>query len=156
MGAARTDAVEVVPEDYSYVFNPYREPIARAKPGQRVKIHTEDAFESRIHTPDDLPGRALATAKFLSPRRARSSQRAPSRGTPWPSGWRASSRSGTSLYGCASRRFRRAGIRSTNPAKRSFSADRGATQRARPRLFRPSLEGEGQEMIGTVKLISVK
>jgi hypothetical protein len=51
VGAARTDAVEVVPEDYSYVFNPYREPIARVEPGQRVKIHTEDAFESRIHTP---------------------------------------------------------------------------------------------------------
>jgi amidase len=67
VGAARTDAVEVVPEDYSYVFNPYREPIARVEPGQRVKIHTEDAFESRIHTPEDLPSRALATAKFLNP-----------------------------------------------------------------------------------------
>ncbi len=59
--------MEVVPEDYSYLFNPYRGPIVRVEPGQRVKIHTEDAFESRIHTPDDLPGRALATAKFLNP-----------------------------------------------------------------------------------------
>ena len=40
--------VEVVPEDYSYVFNPYREPIATVKPGERVTIHTDDAFESRI------------------------------------------------------------------------------------------------------------
>ena len=67
VGAARTDAVEVVPEDYSYVFNPYREPIARVEPGQSVTIHTEDAFESRIRTPEDLPSRALATAKFLNP-----------------------------------------------------------------------------------------
>ena len=56
--------MEVVPEDYSYVFNPYREPIARVEPGQSVTIHTEDAFESRINTPDDLPGRALATERL--------------------------------------------------------------------------------------------
>ena len=59
--------VEVVPEDYSYLFNPYREPVARVKPGQRVVIHTEDAFESRIKNAEDLPSRALATAKFLNP-----------------------------------------------------------------------------------------
>ena len=58
---------EVVPRDYSYVFNPYREPIARVKPGERVTIHTEDAFESRITKKEDLPGRSLATAKFLNP-----------------------------------------------------------------------------------------
>jgi amidase len=62
---ART--VEVVPQDYSYVFNPYREPIARVKPGERVTIHTDDAFESRITKKEDLPGRALVTAKFLNP-----------------------------------------------------------------------------------------
>jgi amidase len=59
--------VEVVPRDYSYVFNPYREPIARVKPGERVTIHTDDAFESRISRKEDLPSRALATAKFLNP-----------------------------------------------------------------------------------------
>jgi amidase len=59
--------VEVVPRDYSYVFNPYREPIARVKPEERVTIHTEDAFESRITKKEDLPSRALATAKFLNP-----------------------------------------------------------------------------------------
>src|SRR5215212_6281245 len=67
MEIARDDVLEVVPEDYSYVFNPYREPVARLEPGQRVVIHTEDAFESRINTADDLPSRALATAKFLNP-----------------------------------------------------------------------------------------
>jgi amidase len=60
-------AVEVVPRDYSYVFNPYREPIARVKQGERVTIHTDDAFESRITKEQDLPSRALATAKFLNP-----------------------------------------------------------------------------------------
>ena len=59
--------VEVVPKEYSYVFNPYREPIARVNPGERVTIITDDAFESRITRKEDLPGRALATAKFLNP-----------------------------------------------------------------------------------------
>src|SRR3954447_22167729 len=58
---------EVVPGDYSYVFNPYREPVARVKPNERVTIHTDDAFESRITNKEDLPSRALATAKFLNP-----------------------------------------------------------------------------------------
>jgi amidase len=60
-------AAEVVSRDYSYVFNPYREPIARVKPNERVTIHTDDAFESRIIKKEDLPSRALATAKFLNP-----------------------------------------------------------------------------------------
>ncbi|MCA1728264.1 MAG: acetamidase/formamidase family protein [Actinobacteria bacterium] len=65
--ATETQTVEVVPESYSYVFNPYREPVARVNPGDRVNIHTNDAFESRINSTDDLPGKALATAKFLNP-----------------------------------------------------------------------------------------
>lgn len=67
METSTGDLVEVIPEDYSYVFNPYREPVARVKPRQRVVIHTEDAFESRIKTAEDLPSQALATAKFLNP-----------------------------------------------------------------------------------------
>lgn len=59
--------VEVVPRDYSYVFNPYRESIARVKPKERVTIRTNDAFESRITKKENLPSRALATAKFLNP-----------------------------------------------------------------------------------------
>lgn len=58
---------EIVPDSYSYVFNPYREPVARVETGVPVTIHTDDAFESRIKTKDDLPSRALATAKFLNP-----------------------------------------------------------------------------------------
>jgi amidase len=60
-------ATEVIPKTYSYVFNPYREPIARVKPEERVTIHTNDAFESRITKKEHLPSRALATAKFLNP-----------------------------------------------------------------------------------------
>ncbi len=65
--AAETQNIEVVPESYSYVFNPYREAVATVKPGDRVTIHTDDAFESRIKSKEDLPGKALATAKFLNP-----------------------------------------------------------------------------------------
>jgi acetamidase/formamidase len=36
-------------------------------PGERVTIHTDDAFESRITKKEDLPSHALATAKFLNP-----------------------------------------------------------------------------------------
>jgi len=59
--------VEVEPHDYSYVFNPYREPIAEVDPGDQVVIHCNDAFESRIQSEDDIPSEALATAKFLNP-----------------------------------------------------------------------------------------
>jgi amidase len=57
----------IQPETYSYVFNPYREPIARVQPGERVTIECNDAFESRIQSAEDLPSTALATAKFLNP-----------------------------------------------------------------------------------------
>jgi amidase len=59
--------VEVKPEDYSYVFNPYRDPIAKVSPGEEVVIHCNDAFEGRIQSKADLPSKALATAKFLNP-----------------------------------------------------------------------------------------
>ena len=40
METSRDAAVEVMPEDYSYVFNPVREPVARVEPSQRMVIHT--------------------------------------------------------------------------------------------------------------------
>src|SRR5688572_15031896 len=67
MRASEDHTAEVVPDDYSYVFNPYREPIAQVNPGEWVTIHTDDAFESRITKKEDLPSHALATAKFLNP-----------------------------------------------------------------------------------------
>ncbi len=65
MAASRP--IEVNPQSFSYVFSPYREPIARVRPGERVVIQCEDAFESRIRSPKDLPSQALAGAKFLNP-----------------------------------------------------------------------------------------
>jgi amidase len=64
---AEARTVEVKPDSFSYVFSPYREPVATVKPGDRVVIHTEDAFESRIQSTEDIPSKALATAKFLNP-----------------------------------------------------------------------------------------
>ena len=64
---SRDDGVKVVSEDYNYVFNPYRERVIHVDPEQRAVVHTEDTFESRINTADDLPSEALITAKFLGP-----------------------------------------------------------------------------------------
>ncbi|MCE5281027.1 MAG: acetamidase/formamidase family protein [Deltaproteobacteria bacterium] len=59
--------IEVKPEKYSYVFSPYLKPVARVMPGDTVILYTDDAFESRIQHKEDLPSKALATAKFLNP-----------------------------------------------------------------------------------------
>src|SRR5437764_10190348 len=64
---AASKPVEVTPQSYSYVFSPYREPIARVRRGERVVIQCEDAFESRIRSPRDVPSQALAGARFLNP-----------------------------------------------------------------------------------------
>lgn len=50
---------------YSYVFSPHLEPVATVQPGETVAILTEDAFESRISTPDDLPSKVLGS--YLNP-----------------------------------------------------------------------------------------
>jgi len=62
-----SEPVTVIPQSFSYVFSPYREPIARVRQGERVVIQCEDAFESRIRSTQDVPSRALAGAKFLNP-----------------------------------------------------------------------------------------
>jgi len=59
--------VEVRPTTYSYVFSPYRDPVAHVKTGDRVVIYTNDAFEGRITRPDAIPSKALEGAKFLNP-----------------------------------------------------------------------------------------
>lgn len=61
-----SDAVEIRTERYSYVFGPYAEPIASVSPGQVLDIYTEDAFESRVQTEDDLPTQVLEWP-FLNP-----------------------------------------------------------------------------------------
>ncbi|MDI3339849.1 MAG: hypothetical protein QJR03_04880 [Sphaerobacter sp.] len=60
--------IEVVPESYSYVFSPYREPVARVRPGDRVVIYCDDASGSRIRAKDDLPSKALAGVPSPAPR----------------------------------------------------------------------------------------
>ena len=64
---SKSTHIEVEPRDYSYVFSPYRQPIAEVNPGDQVVIHCNDAFESRIQSENDIPSDALATAKFLNP-----------------------------------------------------------------------------------------
>ncbi len=58
---------EIKPDGYSYVFSAHLEPQARVQPGEMLAVYTEDAFESRIRSPQDIPSQALATAKFLNP-----------------------------------------------------------------------------------------
>jgi amidase len=50
---------EIRTTDYSYVFSPYAEPIATVGPGDILDVYTEDAFESRIQSPSDLPSKVL-------------------------------------------------------------------------------------------------
>lgn len=57
----------VKPTFYNYVFSPYLEPAVKVDPGDKVVLYTEDAFESRIKGPEDLPAIALESAEFLNP-----------------------------------------------------------------------------------------
>jgi amidase len=57
---------EIRTSRYSYVFSPYATPIARVASGDTLDIHTEDAFESRVQSEDDLPTRVL-NFPFLNP-----------------------------------------------------------------------------------------
>jgi amidase len=50
---------------YHYVFSPYIEPLTSVRPGETVAIYTDDAFEGRIQTADDLPSRVLGS--YLNP-----------------------------------------------------------------------------------------
>ena len=50
---------------YHYVFSRYADPIATVEPGETVAIYTEDAFEGRITTEDDLPSKVLGS--YLNP-----------------------------------------------------------------------------------------
>ncbi len=52
-------SVEIRQQIYSYTFNPYLEPVAKIRPGERIIIHTEDAFGGGIKSETDLPSRAL-------------------------------------------------------------------------------------------------
>ena len=60
------DAREIRTTTYSYAFGPYAEPIARVQPGEVLDIYTEDAFESRVQSEQDLPTKVL-NFPFLNP-----------------------------------------------------------------------------------------
>jgi hypothetical protein len=54
---------------YSYVYGPYRAPVLYVEPGDRIVVETEDAFESKLKSPDlDLWVNFISFAS--SPRRA--------------------------------------------------------------------------------------
>ena len=65
MSAAET-AREIRTDTYSYAFSPYPEPIARVASGELLDIFTDDAFESRVQSEDDLPSKVL-TDPYLNP-----------------------------------------------------------------------------------------
>ena len=52
-------------DEYSYVFSPYREPIAAIPLGETVVIHTIDAFGDLITNADTLPSKTLGP--YLNP-----------------------------------------------------------------------------------------
>lgn len=59
--------VEIKQKNYSYAFNPYLEPVARVRPGDKVIFYTEDSFEGRIRSESDLPSKVLAGIRFFNP-----------------------------------------------------------------------------------------
>ena len=61
------DKLELKPDNYSYLFDPYRDPIGQVTPGDEIVIYTEDAFGGRIQSTEDLPSKTLASAKYLNP-----------------------------------------------------------------------------------------
>src|SRR5690606_27960355 len=46
-------------KSYSYVYSPYLEPVLRVDVGDTIIVETEDAFESRLKTPDHKPSQHL-------------------------------------------------------------------------------------------------
>ena len=44
---------------FQYVYGPYAEPVLRIAPGDIVEVETRDAFDGRIRTEADLPGKVL-------------------------------------------------------------------------------------------------
>ncbi len=51
---------------FHYTMGPYSEPVLHIRPGDRVVVHTRDAFEGKIVTEADLPSAKL-TMPFVNP-----------------------------------------------------------------------------------------
>ena len=57
---------EIYPvQPYPYTFGKYREPIAHVSPGEVVALYTEDCFEGRVLSEQDLPSQVAG--KYLNP-----------------------------------------------------------------------------------------
>lgn len=46
------------PSDFKYTFGPHR-PVLKIKPGTVIETFTEDCFDGRVKSPDDLPSRVV-------------------------------------------------------------------------------------------------
>ena len=57
---------EAVQGTYRYVYGPYADPVLAVRPGDIVIAETQDAFEGKIKTEDDLPTKVL-TMPFVNP-----------------------------------------------------------------------------------------
>ena len=57
---------EAVQGAYRYVYGPYADPVLAVRPGDTVIAETQDAFEGKIKTEDDLPTKTL-TMPFVNP-----------------------------------------------------------------------------------------
>lgn len=57
---------EIFPKrPYPYTFGRYNEPLAEVTPGERVVLYTEDCFEGRVTSENDLP--TQVGGKYLNP-----------------------------------------------------------------------------------------
>ncbi|MFW5680981.1 MAG: acetamidase/formamidase family protein, partial [Pseudomonadota bacterium] len=51
---------------YRYVYGPYAEPVLRIEPGDVVEVETQDAFEGKLQTEQDVPSEVL-NMPFVNP-----------------------------------------------------------------------------------------
>lgn len=65
-GATTHSLSEAVQGRYHYTIGPYSDPVLRIRPGDRVVVETQDAFEGAIRSERDKPSELL-TVPFLNP-----------------------------------------------------------------------------------------
>jgi amidase len=60
------ELTEAVQGSFHYTIGPYSTPVLDVSPGDRVVVHTRDAFEGKVKTPQDLPSKVL-NMPFVNP-----------------------------------------------------------------------------------------
>jgi len=60
------DLTEATQGKYHYTIGPYSDPVLTAKPGDRIRIETRDAFEGAIRSESDKPTERLRMP-FVNP-----------------------------------------------------------------------------------------